>query len=261
MSSLFGKKSVLAILAFTLIISVMLAPGIINEILKNKIETKIDESLAQSISFDKMDVHHFDDEISFKNISLFSHSSGSKEVNFKAEELNLLVDFKDAINRNFQVDQIIAYGVTLNFNYRGKGQSNYHEIQDNFKSFVKSAKEKSSGEKTSWDIYNISMVNVSVNIYDSELGEIGTVHIPYLSLTAISSMYSKESNKDLLMAAVGKSILSHTMKGTLTGDYNKVKLLVFFKRELLNEAGKASGGLRQKMMAKAKEIALKLGSQ
>jgi len=256
------KKKLIAILSVISIVAIgaLAAPYFVNDFVESKIDSKLDEVLVQSISYEKIKISHWDNEIEFNDVTLFDRTSNESRYNAKAKNLKLYVDFKNALSKNFQVKRITADDVVLNFNYTSKGQSNFHNIQQNIRDHLKLHRSDDSNS-SSWDIYDITMTNITVKISDAEIGEIGTFRIPELVLPRISSMYQKENNRDILLASIGKTIISQMISGTLDGEYSKMKLLAFTKREALSESSKLTGKLKLKLLEKAKFMAAKLAAQ
>lgn len=252
------SKAIKTTLFLVVIGGAVSAPYFINSLVNPKIHEAADKVLAQSLSHESMNADYFGDQIVFTDFVMYDNNKPVSQFNAKAKELRLHVDYHNAIIKDFQVQRITASDVTLNITYAGRGESNIHRLQDNLRHYLRSKPTGVDHKKATWDVYDMVLTNITVNLQDDEIGNIGTFRIPELSLPRISSTYSKESNRDTLLLAITKEISMGALNGTLDGEYDKMKLMKFARREFQHEAEGFAGSLKEKAFSKAKDMASSL---
>jgi hypothetical protein len=206
--------------------------------IENTLAVKLNESLGQNIKYDSMDAQYFNNNITFNNVII--HDTGKPETrfNFKADTMNFHVNYRNAIMKDFQVQKIYADGVYIAFDYANKSVSNIHNIQQNLRDYLTKKKEIGIKSSVTWDVYDISLTNITINIKDYQYGEVGTFIIPKLDLPHVSSAYEKKSNADVIFIAIGKEISRLALAKSLKGKYDKYKLGKFSYREGYSEGAK-----------------------
>lgn len=206
--------------------------------IKDTVANKLNISLGQQIKYDLMTAEYFNNTISFDNVVIHDTGKPENRFNFKAETMNFHVNYRNAIIKDFQVQKVSADGVHIVFDYANKSVSNIHNIQQNLRDYL--TRKEAEGIKTSvtWDVYDINLTNITVQIKDYQYGDVGTFLIPELNLPHISSAYDKKSNKDVIFIAIGKELSRLAMNKTLKGKYDKYKLGKFSYREGKSEAAK-----------------------
>lgn len=220
--------------------------------IENTIALKLNRSLGQSIKYDTMHAAYFSDTISFDNVVM--HDTGKPETrfNFKADTVDFQVNYRNAIMKNFQVQKITADGVHIVFDYTSKSVSNIHNIQQNLRDYLTKKREQGIPNHVEWDVYDILLTNVTIQIKDYQYGDVGTFIIPELDLPHVSSAYDKKSNKDVMFIAIGMEISRLAYNKSLKGEYDKYKLGKFSYREAASEAGRAVNKGKNALYSKGK---------
>lgn len=234
----------------------LLAPRIIDGMVEEKIATQMDKILAQSLDYESMEAVYLDDTITFNDVVMYDHGKPATRYNLKAEKVALDVDYSNALMKNFEVQKISAENVVLNLSYTSQGQSNFHNLQENVRHYLSEKANLSESQKVRWNVYDIQLNNVTVVLNDAEIGDVGIFQLNEVIIPRLSSTYSKSSNQDALIAALGRVMLSELLNGTLQGEYSKLKLMAFAKREFQHETGKVTDTLKSKAVDKAKQMAL-----
>ena len=220
--------------------------------IEKAIAMKLNDSLGQSIKYDEMNAAYFSDTISFDNVIM--HDTGKPETlfNFKANKVDFQVNYRNAIMKNFKVQKITANNVSIVFDYSNKSVSNIHNIQQNLRDYLAKKKEQGIKNTVEWDVYDITLNNVTIQIRDYQYGEIGTFLIPKLKLPHISSAYDEKSNKDVMFIAIGVEISRLAYTKTLNGEYDKYKLGKFTLREAESETLKVINKSKNALYSKGK---------
>ena len=249
-------KKVIITLSAAIIVAGAALPYIFDYTVENRINIQTGKILAQSLDYDAMDVEYLDDRIVINQLTMHDNGKPVSRFNAKANKVTFDVDYSYALTKSAQIQRITAEGVTLNVQYTGEGQSNFHNLQDNLKHYLSTRKNIKDSAKVEWDVHDMHLKDITVILSDNDIGEVGTFRIPELLVPRLSSSYSKQGNQDVLLTALGKAMVTELMAGTLQGDYSKLKLMAFAKRELQHETGEVTKNAKRAALKKTKALAL-----
>ena len=249
-------KKVIITLSAAIILAGAALPYVFDYAVESKINDQTNKILAQSLDYDAMDVEYLNDRIVIKQLTIHDNGKPVSRFNAKADKVTFEVDYSYALTKSAQIQRITAEGVTLNVQYTGEGQSNFHNLQDNLKHYLSTRNDTEDRAKVIWDVNDMHLKDITVIINDDDIGEVGTFRIPELLIPRLSSSYSKQSNQDVLLTAIGKAMFTELMAGKLQGEYSKLKLMSFAKRELQHETGEVTENAKRAALKKTKALAL-----
>ena len=222
-------KKFIITLSAAIILAGAALPYVFDYAVESKINDQTNKILAQSLDYDAMDVEYLNDRIVIKQLTIHDNGKPVSRFNAKADKVTFEVDYSYALTKSAQIQRITAEGVTLNVQYTGE---------------------------VIWDVNDMHLKDITVIINDDDIGEVGTFRIPELLIPRLSSSYSKQSNQDVLLTAIGKAMLTELMAGKLQGEYSKLKLMSFAKRELQHETGEVTENAKRAALKKTKALAL-----
>ena len=101
---------------------------------------------------------------------------------------------------------------------------------------------------------SITLKNISVELNDFELGYIGTFEIADLIIPHVSSKYTSQDNKNIIVSAVSKELFKQVLNLDIQGDYDRTKLAQFVAREGAIKTKESLGELGQKALLKTADL-------